>query len=312
VASGKPGLLLFTSNMDRMCVPVADRFDVLRLWSEGDAAIRERGADVVAILTSGQDRIDAALLDRLPKLRLIVAVGAGYERVDIAAAKRRGITVANAGDTHSGDVADHAVALTLAVIQQVLPGDAWVRSGTWEIKGYPPVRRALSAERFGILGLGRIGRAIANRLAPFGAEIGWWGPTDRPAGWPRHESALALAAWCTTLIVAARGDAIALVDRQVIDAVGCDGYIINIARGQVIDEDALIAALRDGRLGGAGLDVFREEPAPPGRWANVPNAVLSPHVAGVTTEAMARLRDTAIRNLKTALEGGAVVNEILS
>ena len=312
MTSGKPGLLLFTSNMDRMCAPVADRFDVLRLWSEGDAAIRERGADVVAILTSGQDRIDAALLDRLPKLRLIVAVGAGYERVDIAAAKRRGVTVANAGDTHSGDVADHAVALTLAVIQQVLPGDTWVRSGTWEIKGYPPVRRALSAERFGILGLGRIGRAIANRLAPFGAEIGWWGPTDRPAGWPRHESALALAAWCTTLIVAVRGDAIALVDRQVIDAVGCDGYIINIARGQVIDEDALIAALRDGRLGGAGLDVFREEPAPPGRWANVPNVVLSPHVAGVTTVAMARLRDTAVRNLKTALEGGAVVNEILS
>ena len=312
MTSGKPGLLLFTSNMDRMCAPVADRFEVLRLWSEGDAAIRERGADVVAILTSGQDRIDAALLDRLPKLRLIVAVGAGYERVDIAAAKRRGVTVANAGDTHSGDVADHAVALTLAVIQQVLPGDTWVRSGTWEIKGYPPVRRALSAERFGILGLGRIGRAIANRLAPFGAEIGWWGPTDRPAGWPRHESALALAAWCTTLIVAVRGDAIALVDRQVIDAVGSDGYIINIARGQVIDEDALIAALRDGRLGGAGLDVFREEPAPPGRWANVPNVVLSPHVAGVTTVAMARLRDTAVRNLKTALEGGAVVNEILS
>ena len=312
MTSGKPGLLLFTSNMDRMCAPIADRFDVLRLWSEGDAALRERGADVVAILTSGQDRIDAALLDRLPKLRLIVAVGAGYERVDIAAAKRRGVTVANAGDTHSGDVADHAVALTLAVIQQVLPGDTWVRSGTWEIKGYPPVRRALSAERFGILGLGRIGRAIANRLAPFGAEIGWWGPTDRPAGWPRHESALALAAWCTTLIVAVRGDAIALVDRQVIDAVGSDGYIINIARGQVIDEDALIAALRDGRLGGAGLDVFREEPAPPGRWANVPNVVLSPHVAGVTTVAMARLRDTAVRNLKTALEGGAVVNEILS
>jgi hydroxypyruvate reductase len=312
MTSRKPGLLLFTSNMDRMCAPVAERFDVLRLWSEGDAAIRERGADVVAILTSGQDRIDAALLDRLPKIRLIVAVGAGYERVDIAAAKRRGITVANAGDTHSGDVADHAVALTLAVIQQVLPGDAWVRSGTWEIKGYPPVRRALSAERFGILGLGRIGRAIANRLAPFGAEIGWWGPTDRPAGWPRHESTLALAAWCTTLIVAVRGDALALVDRQVIDAVGCDGYIINIARGQVIDEDALIAALRDGRLGGAGLDVFREEPAPPGRWANVPNVVLSPHVAGVTTQAMARLRDTAVRNLKTALEGGAVVNEVLS
>jgi lactate dehydrogenase-like 2-hydroxyacid dehydrogenase len=312
VASGKPGLLLFTSNMDRMCEPIAQRFDILRLWSESDLAIRERGAEVVAILTSGKDRIDAALMDRLPKLRLIVAVGAGYEGVDVPAAKRRGIIVANAGDTHSGDVADHAVALTLALTQRLLPNDAWVRRGTWQTRGYPPNRRALSAERFGILGLGRIGRAIANRLAPFGAQIGWWGPTDRPAQWPRHESALALAAWCTTLVVAARGDAVALVDRHVIDAVGHEGYIINVARGQVIDEDALIAALRDGRLGGAGLDVFRDEPAAPGRWADVPNVVLSPHVAGVTVQAMARLRDTAVRNLKTALDGGAVVNEILS
>jgi lactate dehydrogenase-like 2-hydroxyacid dehydrogenase len=314
VVIGKPGLLLFTSNTDRMCEPIAERFDVLRLWkeTEPDAAIRERGGNVVAILTTGQDRIDAALMDRLPKLRLIVAVGAGYEGVEVSAAKRRAITVANAGDTHSGDVADHAVALSLAVIQRIVPNDTWVRSGTWETKGYPPIRRALSAERFGILGLGRIGRAIANRLVPFGGEIGWWGPTDRPASWPRHESALALATWCTTLIVAVRGDAVALVDRGVIDAVGHDGCIINIARGQVIDEDALIAALRGGRLGGAGLDVFRAEPTPPGRWADTPNVVLSPHVGGVTTEAMARLRDTAVRNLRTALEGGAVVSEILS
>lgn len=314
MVSGKPGLLLFTSNMDRMCEPIAGRFEVLRLWNETDpdAALRERGGNVVAVLTSGKDRIDAALMDRLPRLRLIVAVGAGYEGVEVSAARIRGITVTNAGDTHSGDVADHAVALTLAVIQRILPGDAWVRNRTWETEGYPPLRRALSAERFGILGLGRIGRAIANRLVPFGGEIGWWGPTDRPAAWPRHESALALATWCTTLIVAARGDAVALVDRGVIDAVGPDGCIINIARGQVIDEDALLAALREGRLGGAGLDVFREEPTPPQRWAGIPNVVLSPHVAGMTREAMARLRDTAVRNLKTALEGGAVVSAILS
>jgi lactate dehydrogenase-like 2-hydroxyacid dehydrogenase len=313
MVSGKPGLLLFTSNIDRMCEPIAGRFDVLRLWNETepDVAIRERGGNVVAILTTGQDRIDAALMDRLPRLRLIVAVGAGYEGVEVSAAKIRGISVANAGDTHSGDVADHAVALALAVIQRIVPNDAWVRSGTWETKGYPTPRRALSAERFGILGLGRIGRAIANRLVPFGGQIGWWGPTDRPASWPRHESALALATWCTTLIVAARGDAVAVVDRGVIDAVGYDGCIINIARGQVIDEDALIAALRDGRLGGAGLDVFRAEPTPPGRWADIPNVVLSPHAAGVTKETLARLRDTAVRNLNTALEGGAVVSEIL-
>jgi hydroxypyruvate reductase len=309
---GKAGLLLFTSNMDRMCEPIADRFDVLRLWTEADPdlAVRERGGNIVAILTSGRDRIDSYLMERLPKLRLIVAVGAGYEGVEVSAAKTRGITVANAGDTHSGDVADHAVALTLAVIQQIIPGNGWVRSGTWERCGYPPHRRALWAERFGILGLGRIGRAIASRLMPFGGDIAWWGPTARPAPWPRHDSALALAHWCTTLIVAARGDAVGIVDGGVIDAVGRDGYIINIARGQVVEEDALITALREGRLGGAGLDVFREEPTSPERWADFPNVILSPHVAGVTTEAMARLRDTAVRNLKTALDGGAVVSEV--
>jgi len=314
MTGGKPGLLLFTSNMDRMCEPIAGRFDVLRLWNESDpdAALRERGAHIVAVLTSGRDRIDAALMERLPRLRLIVAVGAGYEGVEVAAARIRGITVANAGDTHSGDVADHAVALTLAVIQKIVPGDTWVRAGTWQAQGYPAQRRALSAERFGILGLGRIGRAIATRLVPFGGEIGWWGPTDRAAAWPRHESPLALATWCTALIVAARGDAVSAVDRRVIDAVGSDGCIINIARGQVIDEDALIAALREGRLGAAGLDVFREEPAPPARWTGVPNVLLSPHVAGVTREAMVRLRDTAVRNLNTVLEGGAVVSEIVS
>jgi hydroxypyruvate reductase len=314
MTSDKPGLLLFTSNIDPMCEPIAARFDVLRLWneSEPDVAIRERGGNVVAILTSGQDRVDGALMDRLPKLRLIVAVGAGYEGVEVAAARMRGITVANAGDTHSGDVANHAVALTLAVIQRIVANDTWVRSGLWELKGYPPIRRALSAERLGILGLGRIGRAIANRLVPFGGEIGWWSPTDRPASWPRHESALALAAWCTTLIVAVRGDGVSVVNREVIDAVGRDGCIINIARGRVIDEDALIAALQEGRLGAAGLDVFRDEPTPPGRWAHVPNVVLSPHIAGVTTQTLARLRDTAVRNLKTALDGGAVVSEILS
>lgn len=314
MASGKPGLLVFNSIIDRMCEPVAERFDVLRLWNEPDpeVALRERGGDMVAILTTGQDRIDAALMDRLPRLRLIVAVGAGYEAIEVAAARMRGITVANAGDTHSGDVANHAVALVLAVNQRIVSNDMWVRSGTWATKGYPPSRRALSAERFGILGLGRIGQAIANRLVPFGGEIGWWSPTDRPTPWRRHESALALAAWCTTLIVAVRGDLVGLVNHEVIDAVGRDGSIINIARGQVIDEDALIAALCEGRLGGAGLDVFREEPAPPERWAHVPNIVLSPHVAGIATETLQRLRDAAVRNLKTALDGGAVVSEILT
>ena len=310
--AGKPGLLLFASNMAGLGSTVLDRFTVLRLWEEvdADAAIAQHGHGIVAILTAGQDRIDAVLMDRLPALRIIAAAGAGYEGVDTAAACARGILVANAGDTHSGDVADHAVGLALAAIQRVARNDAWVRRGDWAASGYPPPRRALSAHRFGIVGLGRIGTAIAERLAPFGGEIAWWGPADRPARWPRMASMAALAGWATTLIVAARGDAQAVVDHAAIDALGRDGLIVNVARGGVIDEAAMIAALRDGRLGGAALDVFLDEPAMPARWADVPNVILSPHVAAQTVEGMARLRDAAARNLLAALDGGPVVNRV--
>jgi hydroxypyruvate reductase len=313
--TGKPGLLLFYPYMVHMAGEAADRFELLRMWEEADvdAALAAKGGTVVAILTTGQDyAIDATLFDRLPALRLIVAVGSGYAVVDVAAARARGIVVANAGDTHSGDVADHAIGLAFGLIQQLFAGDAHVRSGAWQLQGFPPHRRAFAAQRFGILGMGLIGRAIAERLAPFGCEIGWWGPNPKSVAWRRHESPLALAEWCTTLMVAARGDSLGLVDRAVIEAVGPDGHIVNISRGGVIDEDALIEALREGRLGGAGLDVFREEPTPAARWHDVPNTILSAHMAGQTVEAMARLRSAAARNLLTALDGGPVVNEILA
>ena len=313
--SSKPGLLMFYPYMVHMAGDAAERFDLLKIWEEPDidAAIAAKGGSVVAILTTGQDYpLNAALFGRLPKLKLIVAVGSGYAEVDVDAARASGVTVANAGDTHSGDVADHAIGLAFGLIQQLFPGDAYVREGTWAEKGFPPHRRALSAERFGILGLGLIGKAIADRLVPFGCEIAWWGPNPKAVPWQRHDSPLALAQWCTTLMVAARGNSIGLVNRAVIDAVGPDGHLVNISRGGVIDEDALIEALRAGRLGGAGLDVFRDEPALPDRWRDVPNTILSAHMAGQTVEAMARLRSAAAHNLLTALDGGAVVNEIMA
>ena len=313
--NAKPGLLMFYPYMEYMAGEAAERFDLLKMWEvpDFDAAITAKGASVAAILTTGQDHpIDAALLCQLPALKVIVAVGSGYAGVDIPAARARGVTVANAGDTHSGDVADHAIALAFALVQRLVPGDAYVRDGTWQEKGYPPHRRSLSGERFGILGLGLIGQAVAERLAPFGCEIGWWGPNDKPVPWRRHDSPLALAEWCTTLIVAARGDCLGLVDRAMIAAVGADGHVVNVSRGGVIDEDALIEALRSKQLAGAGLDVFRDEPTSAARWRDVPNTILTAHVAGQTTEAMARLRQAAALNLLTALGLGAVVNEIMA
>ncbi len=288
---------------------LADRFDFIRLWEAQDprATLEARGGEVIATLTT---HLDKSMLDRLPNLRLIAVPGAGYDGIDVAAARARGIKVANAGNTHSGDVADHAVALTLAAVHRLPEMHAWVRDGRWLHSGLPKRRRAMSAQRFGIVGLGNIGSAIAQRLALFGSEIAWWSPHDKSAAWPRRDSLIDLAHWCTALILATRGDAAGLIDAGTIAAVGPEGLIVNISRGTVIDEDALIAALRDGRLGYAALDVFAEEPASPERWRDVPNVILSPHVAGVSHESIAHLRGAAIRNLLTVLDGADVVNEV--
>jgi lactate dehydrogenase-like 2-hydroxyacid dehydrogenase len=310
----KPVLLLWTDNMDRLIEgALEDRFEIIRLWQcdDPESVIEQRGQDVIATLTV-RERFDERLLSRFPNLRLIVVPGAGYEGVDVCAARKRGVTVASAGDTHSADCADHAVALAMARIQRMQEMESWLRDDHWRKVGLPPRRRAMSAERFGIVGLGDIGTAIAKRLVPFGGEIAWWGPRDKPSPWPRQETLLDLARWCTTLFVAARGDAVGLIDATVIDAVGPEGLIVNISRGAVIDEDAMIAALKSGRLGHAALDVVAVEPADPQRWRDVPNTILTPHIGGFTHEAMMRLRAAAIRNLTTALDGGSVVKEILT
>ena len=306
----KPGLLLPTEESERMLGgALSDRFELIRSWkaADPDALLAACGADVIAILTL---RLDEALLERLPNLRLVVVPGAGYEHVDVAAARARGIAVANAGDAHSGDVADHAVALVLASVHHLPEMQAWIREGYWREGRRPEPRHAMCAQRFGLVGLGNIGTTIAERLVPFGGEIAWWAPGERPAPWPRRASLIDLATWCTTLIVAVRGDASGLVDAKTIDAVGPDGRIVNISRGRVIDENALIMALKDGRLGQAALDVFADEPAFPGRWRGVPNVILTPHVAGVSHEALQRLQHAAIHNLTSVLDGTKLVNEL--
>ena len=304
----KPGLLLWNESAERFLGDAfLDRFDVIRFWraSNPDALFDARGKDVVATLTW---RLDASTLDRLPNLRLIVVPGAGYDAVDISAARARGVTVANAGAAHSSIVADHAVALTLASIHRLPEMERWLREGNW--KGEPPRRHAMLAQRFGIVGLGNIGTAVAERLAPFGGEIAWWSRSAKAARWPRHESLLELARWCTALIVATRGSAVGLINAETIAAVGPEGLIVNISRGSVIDEEALISALKEGRLGSAALDVFAEEPTPPDRWRDVPNTILTPHIAGVSHESLERLAKTAMRNLASVLDGSPVAHEV--
>lgn len=288
---------------------VDDAFEVLRPWQAADPAalIDARRNDVAAVFGA---RLDVDVLACLPNLRLIICPGAGYDGIPVEQARARGITVANAGATHSADVAEYAVTLALAAQVRLPELQAWVRDGRWAQGEFPRLREAWSAERFGIVGPGNIGRAIAERLTAIGGEVAWWGPHAKPAPWPRHESLVELARWCSVLLVAARGDARHLINAEVIDAVGAAGTIVNIARGQVIDEDALIAALRAGRLGYAALDVFAAEPTPPARWQGVPHVILTPHVAGVSQRSRQTLRAAAVQNLMSLIDGRPLVHRV--
>ena len=299
-------VLLLVAGMRPMLGPHAPGLALVGPEAGEDAVAwaRAHGAGIRAAISSGIDRYDAAMLAALPDLGRIAVFGAGMDGVDLESAAARGIRVTNADGLHAGDVAEHAVAMALAAWRRLPEGDAWVREGRWLREGRMAPIRAFAGTCVGIVGLGHIGRAIAARLVPFGCAIRWWGPRPQPGvTWERVADLGALAAWSDVLIVAARAhdDTRGLIDAAVIDALGPHGLLVNIARGFVIDEGALIAALTDGRLGQAALDVFDPEPADPARWAGVPNVLLQPHLAGATTDAIQRLAAHAVESVRAWL-----------
>jgi len=255
-------------------------------------------------------------LEAMPNLGLIHCMGAGYETVDVPWCRARGIEVTNAGDANAELVADYALGMLISAWRNIVVGDRMVREGRWTQVAPRKARGpGLKGRRLGIVGFGHIGVACAKRAEPFGLEICWWGPRPKPeARWPRTESLLELATWSDILLVACRANAEnrGLISREIIEAVGPEGMILNIARGSVVDEDALILALKDGRLGRAALDVFWEEPSPAARWADVPNTLLTPHAAGLASDASTMIYDRAVENLRLFFAGRAVATPVPS
>ncbi len=255
------------------------------LYSPADVADPAIAARIEVIVTGG-DALDMALVDALPNLGLVACFSTGYAGVDHAHLARRGIPLTTAAGVNAHDVADHAFALFLALWHQIPRNDRIVRAGGWR-DGQPP-RPSLRSKRAGIVGLGRIGRAIADRAAAFGMEVRWWGPRDKPdAGYVRAESLIELASWSDALFIASLAvpENAGQIDGAVIGALGPAGLLVNVSRGFLIDEPALIDALRRGTIGGAALDVFADEPTDPSLWAGLDNVVLAPHLAGYTREA---------------------------
>lgn len=308
---GKPGVLVTDPRVMGLARPLAGQFEIIDA-NDADALADKAGA-VIAIVSAGVDRIDAALLDRLPKLRLIAAGATGIDGIDTEAAAARGVTVTNAGTLHANDVADYAVVMTLAARQQVVRADQWVRDGRWPDEPMMKRRTSLASERVGIVGMGAIGSAVARKISAFCPDIGWWAPRAQELPWPRHDSLIDLARWSSILILCARGDPAltGMISAEVIDAIGPQGLFMNIARGFLVDEDALIDALKAGRLGQAALDVFAVEPAQSARWRDVPNVLLSPHTAGVTIESGVARREVITGNVQAILTGGQLQNIVV-
>jgi len=267
--------------------------------------------DVRAAVTIGSVGVSNVMIDALPELRCIVCFGVGVDGIDRAYAEQRGIAITHGRDINHGDVADVAMGLLIAAARGFSEGERVLREGRWAGTLAIPPRRSLRGRKLGIVGYGAIGQAIAHRAEPFGLEIKWFGPRPKPdARHPHEPDLLKLAEWADTLTVAARGDQTGLVSAAVIKALGPDGVIVNISRGNVVDEDALIAALKAGDIAGAGLDVFAEEPTPRDRWADVPNTVLTPHIGGATREALFAGSQNVMENLRRFYAGETLLSPL--
>ncbi|NKX56803.1 2-hydroxyacid dehydrogenase [Arthrobacter mobilis] len=295
---------------------LATEFGALRLPEapeQHEAFLDEYAAGIRVAVCSGRFGVGTELMGRLPELRAVVNFGVGYDTTDMAQARERGIQVSNTPDVLTDCVADTALALYLDVLRRISAADRYVRRGDWTAKGNYPLAVRASGKRVGILGLGRIGRAIAHRLEAFGCEIHYHNrrPVDGvPYGY--RSSAGELAAAVDVLIVAAAGGpgSAGLVDARVLENLGPEGYLVNIARGTVIDEDALVAALAQGRLGGAGLDVFAHEPQVPAALLELENVVLLPHLGSGTVETRQDMARLTLENLRSFLRDGALATPV--
>ena len=302
-------MLVIPPHFEGVAASLEADYRVLRLWRSPPA---DDMAEVEAVVLAGEFALDKGLLESLPRLRHLACFTTGYDGIDVAWARARGLVVTHAPAVNHEDVADHAIGLILGARRAIVAGDRRLKSGGWRAD-HKPLTRSLGGAHLGLVGLGRIGEAVGRRAEAMGMQIAWWGPRPKPdAPYPRHASLLELADWSEVLVVGCRADETnrGLVSAAVIEALGPEGLLVNVARGQVVDEDALIAALKSGRLGAAALDVFAEEPTPTERWADAPNTVLTPHTAGATREAVGRMRALLHANLAAVLGGGEPVSPV--
>lgn len=291
---------------------LAERYDVLRLPADPAQFLAEHAATVTIAVTSGGQGVGTELMGALPALEAVVNFGVGFDTTDIDQARARGIVVSNTPDVLTDCVADTAVALLLDTLRRFSAADRYVRRGDW-VNARFPLTTSVSGKRVGIVGLGRIGGAIARRLDGFGCRISYHNRTAAPGvAYEYVPTLLELAAQSDVLVIAAAGgdDTQKLVSAEVIDAIGPEGFLINIARGSIVDEPALVSALVEGRIAGAGLDVFENEPSVPQELLGLDTVVLLPHLASGTVETRRAMTELTLANLDAYLAERSLVTPV--
>ncbi|MCE8008208.1 2-hydroxyacid dehydrogenase [Aestuariivita sp.] len=265
-------------------------------------------ASIRGLVNFSSTPLTGAVMDRLPALEVISSVGVGYDMIDVAAARARGIVVTHTPDVLNADVANYALLLLLAASRDLVRQDAHVRSGAWATQGGTPLTWSLEGETIGIVGLGRIGRTLAQKLGAFNCEVLYHGRSRQDVPYEFCPDLAAMARRCRAMVLLLPGGSgtDGLISAAVLEALGPDSGLVNVARGSVVDQTALIAALQDGRLGWAALDVFEDEPHVPDALRALPNVLLSPHAASATTQTRGAMFALVAQNIRAHfLEGAA-------
>jgi lactate dehydrogenase-like 2-hydroxyacid dehydrogenase len=287
-----------------------NEFTATKLWeaADRDATLKAAATRVRALAHFGHSKVDGKLMDALPKLELISNFGVGVDQIDLEAAKKRNIIVSNTPDVLNECVADCALALILNTLRKFPQSEAYLRSGYWPTRGPYPLTTSLGGKTLGILGLGRIGEAIAQRAQSFGMKIRYHNRNRKNVPYPYDADPVALAKNSDVLLAVTPGGAgtAKLVNAKVLDALGPQGYLVNVARGSVVDELVLLRYLQEKKIAGAGLDVYEHEPKVPAEFYALDNAVLFPHVASATVETRKAMGDLQVENLHLHFAGKPV------
>lgn len=310
----KPKILQIGPITERMTARLEGNFDLISLPTDHTRqhVLDHHAGSVVAALNVGHRGVSSDLMDDLPALKVISNYGVGYEMIDAKEAANRGIVVTHTPSVLNDEVANTAILLWFAVSRKLLSNDAYVRSGRWEREGPAPLSHSVQGRTVGIVGLGRIGQAIADRLAVFDARVLYHTRNARDVPYSFYADLIAMAEASDVMIVITPGgtETRHLIGAQVLEALGPNGILVNVARGSVVDEAALVSALQNGTLGGAGLDVFENEPRVPEELLKMENVVLQPHVGSATHETRQAMGDLACDNLLQWHKNGTTISPV--